>query len=58
MDTRVKLQILFDALKYYYEILEMVKYCLIQNLFKLSRAGNSLIGFPRESLAFCPKMSE
>ena len=24
----------------------------------LSRAGNSLIGFPNESLVFCPKMSE
>ena len=26
--------------------------------FSLPRAGNSLIGFPNESLVFCPKMSE
>ena len=31
-----------------------------QNLVRLSllnRAGNSLIGFPRKSLVFCPKLS-
>ena len=34
-------------------------YCIyLQYIWQFIRAGNSLIGFPSESLFFCPKMSE
>ena len=34
----------------------LTKMLILCNL--INRAGNSLIGFPSESLVFCPKMSE